>query len=251
MEHPATQGTNPSDWLTTDKPTLHPGEIHVWRATLVASDADIPRFEVCLSVDEQRRANQFRFQRDRRRFVVRRAVARALLAQYLGTQPSLLAFVYGSYGKPELAPPFHSVGLCFSMSHSQDLALFAVAYNRAVGVDVERITALTDATAIARGHFSEEETLALNRLEPDARIQAFFDCWTRSEAYLKATGEGLAGLDSFATAEPGCLRVSGESHQLGPWSIRGLAPAPGFIGAIAGAGDEWTVRCWHWGAQIF
>jgi 4'-phosphopantetheinyl transferase len=242
---------SPCDWAVPDNARLGTEEVHVWRASLDVADDEVRPLEPWLSMEEQQRAARFLFPHDRRRFVVRRAVLRALLGRHLGAPPSRVAFTNGPYGKPALAYPFDNVGLFFSLSHSKDLALFALTYNRAVGVDVEWIRPLSDAIAIARTHFSEGENVALSSLSPGDRTVGFFNCWTRKEAYVKATGEGLSRrLDSFevslAPGEPARLLSSANANDGGPWLLRGLTPAPGFVGAVVAAGDQWVVRCWHW-----
>jgi 4'-phosphopantetheinyl transferase len=218
-------------------PAAERDEVHVWCASLVAAGRDMAAMEVCLSPDEHRRAGAFHFEDDRRRLVVRRAVLRALLGRYLAVQPDQVAFTYGPNGKPTLDPSFVSARLHFNASHSNDLALFAVASDREVGVDLEWIRPMADMLSIAEHHFSNAEQATLISANPAERLETFFSCWTRKEAFVKATGEGLSRpLDAIDVSI-----VRG-------WSVRHLVPAPNFTGAVAAAGEGWTLRCWQWEA---
>src|SRR5262249_48037202 len=141
--------------------------------------------------------------------------------------------------------------LRFNLSHSQNLALYAFALDREVGVDVEAMRPLDDAAEIARRYFSQAENAAFERIVPAQRLEAFFNCWTRKEAFLKATGEGLnRPLDSFdVTLTPGeaaQLSIAGQTTEGGGWSLYDLNPAPGFRAAVAAAGQGWVVKCWRW-----
>ena len=241
-------------WPKGMTPLAHGSEVHVWCAEVDASDAVLHRLEPSLSADERRRADAFRFDRDRRRFVMRRAVLRNLLGQYLGANPNRIALEYGSNGKPALGAPFAERRLHFNLSHSADLAVFAFARDRAVGVDVELMGPLVDLEAIADRYFSPVEKAAMRSVSPSQRLEAFFNAWTRKEAYVKARGEGLArSFDSFDVSlvpgEPARLLNDADSDVNDRWSLRNLAPAPGFLGAVAAAGEGWDLRCWHWQAR--
>jgi 4'-phosphopantetheinyl transferase len=208
------------------------------------------RVELWLSDDERRRAERFRFDRDRARFVVRRGVLRGLLGRYIGTHPSQIAFKYAERGKPQLASPLDIEGLNFNLSHSQDLVLFAFARQLVIGVDVEWTRPLEDAPSIARGCFSTAEIAALNRVDLSDRTEAFYNCWTRKEAFVKATGEGLQRpLDSFDVSlipgEPARLLACTDGD-VAAWSLHNLKPAAGFVGAVAAPAEHLTLRCWQW-----
>lgn len=186
-----------------------------------------------LSDDERNRSARFRFERDRRRFVVARGALRELLGEYVGTAPSQIRFVYNAFGKPELHPDFGG-GVRFNLSHSADRALVAIARDADVGVDLERIEGRGDSdyADIARSFFSAPEVDALSRVPSQLYDKAFFRCWTMKEAYVKACREGLTiPLTSFCVpvttdSEPGAVRC-------GRWSLFTLQPAPGYIGALA------------------
>lgn len=235
-------------------PSAHPpcdcNEVHVWCRNLAVSDAERHLLEGWLSPDEIVRSQRFRFDRDRMRFIVRRATLRALLGSYIGAEPDAIAFTYGARGKPVLGPPFDAGIIDFNMSHSNGLGLFAFTRERQIGVDVEAIRALDDADIIARRFFTAPENAALNSVVTSQRADAFYNCWTRKEAFVKATGEGLQRpLDSFVVSlvpgEPARL-LSSADGDVDAWSLQSVTPAPGFVGAVAARGADWTLRCWQW-----
>ena len=150
-------------------------------------------YAALLSPDETERAARFRFDRDRNRYIVGRGLLRILLASALETSPESLQFTYSPYGKPRLIQPDNLPRLDFNLAHSEDCILFAFAWNRTLGVDIEAIKPDTPCDELAHNYFSEAERAAYFALpEPEERRTAFFRLWTRKEAYIKARGEGLA-----------------------------------------------------------
>jgi 4'-phosphopantetheinyl transferase len=219
-------------------------EVHVWDADLdrVREDA----LAASLSNDERERGRCFHFERDRRRFVAARGLLRFLLGRYLDVHPAGVRFGYGPGGKPYLAS---ADGLRFNVSHSGGLALLAFAWCREVGVDVERVRPVPEAEDIARRYFSPFEEAELRRLPEGERTAAFFRCWTRKEAFVKATGDGLSRpLDGFdVTMAPGeparLLRVAGEPEVARGFWIEDVSPGRGFTAAVAVEGTLAPVVC--------
>lgn len=231
--------------------TLPPGEIHVWSIRL---DPPADRVEALgrpLSDDEWARANRFRFDKHRRQYVVGRGALRALLAAYLGSRPEQVTFSYGPRGKPFLAP---QQDLYFNLSNSDELALVAFVLGREIGADIEYLKPMPDCEQIAERFFSDSERVVLRGIPAQQKEEAFFNCWTRKEAYLKAVGEGLAApLDSFdVTLAPGepprMLTLKGDAAAASKWLFEHLRPAPDYIGAIAlereREGEEWAMKTW-------
>ena len=223
--------------------SLEAGEVHVWRLAL---EQPLGRFIGVLDPDELTRANRFHFEKDRRHFIVARGFLRALLGRYLTNEPKELKFVYGAYGKPALAQE----GLLrFNMSHSHGIALYALTEGRDVGVDVEYMRADFTGDDIARRFFSPFEVQSLCGLPDANRVESFFRCWTRKEAYIKATGRGLSQpLDGFdVTLAPGetaaLLRTDEGSHER--WSMANVEVGPGYAGAVAVEGPITTIRFWN------
>lgn len=229
-------------------------EVHVWLLALDQSPSRIQSLMAILSADEQNRANRFHFQRDRDHFIVARGTLRTILGRYLGKEPEALRFSYTYYGKPALEKEFEGESLRFNLSHSHGLALLAVTRDREIGVDIERVRAGMADEQIAERFFSDKEVGVLRGLPRDLQDRAFFDCWTRKEAYIKARGEGLsmplALFDvSLAPGEPAALiETRGEPLESERWSMRELIADPDFAAAIAVEGNDWSLRCWRWQA---
>ncbi|HEU0079761.1 MAG TPA: 4'-phosphopantetheinyl transferase superfamily protein [Longimicrobiaceae bacterium] len=226
--------------------------VHVWAAPLDPPADAIRRCAALLAPDERARADRFRFERDRRRFTVARGVLRTLLGRYLDADPRGIAFRYESHGKPVLDGASAAHGIRFNVSHSGEMALYALARGRELGVDVEEVRRMDDGLDIAVRFFSEAEVAAFRSLPEEIRDDAFFNCWTRKEAYIKAVGEGLSFplhvFDvSLAPGEPARLLASRDPRQAERGSLRGLPdPAPGYRAAIVVEGEGWELACLRW-----
>lgn len=225
------------------RPTLGQGQVHVWCASLQQPAPQLAALRALLAADELERAQRFQFEHLRHHFIAGRGQLRLILSRYGAGAPDKLAFSYGPYGKPALAgqPALH-----FNLAHSGNLALLAIA-RQELGVDVEAIRPLDDREAIARHYFSAVEIEQLAAVPVPQRDQAFFACWTRKEAFLKATGDGLSRqLDSFSVTlrpdEPArFLHITGE--KAGAWQLVALEPANGYIGALAVRQGDWQIDC--------
>lgn len=226
-------------------------EVHIWRANLQDTDA-IETYYFLLSPDEQEKANRFYFQKDRDRYVMARGILRYILSRYLDLPPQDLQFRYSPTGKPSLAH-FSDPPLCFNLSHSGQLALYAVA-RRNVGIDVEQICLERDCEGIAERFFAASEQADLNRLSPDLRHQAFFNGWTRKEAFLKATGQGLTiSLDQIVVsltpnAPAQILHIGWNPAEASQWSIQALNVGIEYTAAVVAAGQDWKIVTWQFDA---
>jgi 4'-phosphopantetheinyl transferase len=222
-------------------------EVQVWRVALDRPLAAPTELAAVLAPDERARADRFCRDEDRARFVVARALLRLILGLHMGADPASLAFRTGPHGKPALAGPAGGT-LRFNVAHAGGLALCALAPGREVGVDLEPVRPVDDADALLRRLAAPAEAAAYAALPPAARRSAFFRWWTRKEAFLKATGEGLSRpLTSFEVSlrpdEPARLiRVAGDPAETARWRLRALAPAPGYVGALAAEGYAWRPR---------
>jgi 4'-phosphopantetheinyl transferase len=236
---------SPGLWKAESNPPLAVGEVHVWAAELDhGSEAAADRL---LSPEERERAARFYFPRDRRRFAAARAGLRVLLGRYLKSDPSVLTFGYGPQGKPRVP----GVRLRFNVSHSGGRALLAFALDRELGVDLEQERPLGDALALAERYFAPAETRVLRGLPESEIVPAFFRCWTRKEAYMKATGDGLTQpLDAFevslAPGEPArLLHVNGRPAEKQPFQLESLEPGAGFAAAVAVEGPVGPMSCFR------
>lgn len=217
-------------------PALPPGEVHVWRSCV---DQSITTAALGLVNEEElRRSERFRFEADRRRYLVSRAALRRLLATYLAADPRELRFALGSHGKPALAPSAAGSEMRFNLSHSGNVVLLAFAVGVEVGVDVEVCRGEIEAGDIAHRFFSVDEVAFLKALPGSQRTEGFFDLWTRKEACVKALGAGLSlDLKSFSVVEgsedgatePAVVRFRQGSHL----ELHGLPPIAGYRAALA------------------
>ena len=233
-------------------PKLGNDEVHVWRAELEIPEEYIQALRQTLAEDERKRAVRFRFEKDQRHFTAARGILRTLLGRYLHMQPSSLQFGYNRYGKPCLANGEAGNTLRFNLSHSHGMALFAFTHGREVGVDLEYMLKDRAEMSIARRFFSPHEVEALSTLPAEQQTRAFFACWTRKEAYVKARGLGLS-LDlnlfdvSLRPNEPAALlNICEPGQRLEDWLLHDLAPADEYAGALAVMGAPARVTCWEW-----
>ena len=242
-----------STWFAApERLSLGSSDVHVWQVGLDQSPSQRAFFQNTLDEDERSRADRFYFSRDRERFIVARGVLRVLLGRYLDRSPESLFFTYSTHGKPALALESGADAIRFNLSHSHGTALYAVTRGRELGVDLEFIRGDLEAEQIAERFFSQSEIGALRALPPDLRKNAFFLCWTRKEAYIKARGEGLSmPLDQFDVSlipgEPAALlSTHPDPDEALSWSLTHLSPAPGYAAALATKGRDWTLSCWQW-----
>jgi len=240
-------------WVpSADAGPIGPRDVHVWRFGLVQPEAVIQYYREFLAANEIERADRFYFAKDRNQFTVARGAMRQLLGTYLNLRPHEIKFVYGPQGKPDLAEPQSSSSLRFNLSHSGEIALLAITHNRELGVDVELIQPNFASGEIAKRFFSPEECAKLGTLPAEESADAFFNCWTRKEAYIKARGEGLfIPLDSFEVAfapgeAPALLQVKSGDEFFARWRFYALHPDPGYKAALAVEGSDHALRLWEW-----
>jgi 4'-phosphopantetheinyl transferase len=228
---------------------LPPDEVHVWRATLDQPQEMMEWFLQTLSADEHARAHKFHFEADRKRHIIGRGMSRLLLGHCLGIAGGQLRFEHTEFGKPYLQG---GPSLGFNLSHSGELILVALARGRTIGIDVERMRADMVEAEIAQRFFSPRECAALAQLAPDLQCEAFFACWTRKEAYLKARGDGLSlPLDQFDVAfapgeVPRLIETRHDPAEIQRWTIRALDPGYGCKAAVVAEGPDWALKCWDW-----
>lgn len=225
-------------------------EVQLWRVDLESLGADEVRWIEVLSPDETSRASRFHFAIDRQRFVASRALLRTILGGYLTTNPKDLTFTYSKKDKPSLGPDYADRDISFNLSHSGGIALYAFARSRELGIDVEQVRRDFDVEAIARRFFSAHEQEQLADLPATEKIDAFFRCWTRKEAYIKATGDGLSlpltqfdvslaegNADALVTTRP-------DSAEAKRWLLREVTAGGGYIAALCVRGQDWKLNDW-------
>lgn len=230
--------------------TLSPNDVHVWQIDLEQPETELQSLAQTLSSDEIARADRFYFPKHRQRFIAGRGSLRAILGRYLGIEPAKVQFDYQPRGKPMLAEIFANSGLFFNLSHSEGLGLCGVSWGQ-IGVDIEYIRPVSDLESLAKRFFLPREYDLLRRCsQPQASLTAnlqpevFFRYWTCKEAYLKATGDGIAQLEqievSLTPTEPAKLLIDED------WSLWELVPASNYRAAVVVAGDGWRLQCWRY-----
>jgi 4'-phosphopantetheinyl transferase len=231
------------------RPAVPLDHIDVWQICLDVpeSDADPHNF---LASDEMWRAERFHFARDRQRFVRCRSAAREILGRYLEVPPQNIRFIYETNGKPQITDDQNQRQLRFNISHSSGLAVMAVVSGRAIGVDVEKIKSNVEYLDLAKRFFSTNEYRKLSAMPTNRLARAFFACWTRKEAFIKACGEGLSfPLSEFSVSidpdAPATLQdVRTDPGAAARWSLINLEPREGYIGALAVEGPAQPIERW-------
>jgi 4'-phosphopantetheinyl transferase len=219
-------------------------EIHLWLALLDQPETCLSFWRASLSPDELERANRYRFEHDRQRFIARRGILRQLTGQYLNIPAAQIKFAYSETGKPSIK----GQSLKFNLSHSGEYGYYAIAHNRELGVDIEKIRNINDLTLIAKRFFSGVENAALLHLSDDKKVPAFYHVWTQKEAFVKALGTGLsfplANFDvSVDPAQPGgLLSIRDGAEVVSNWHMQTYLPIEGFQAAVCYTGDETNLR---------
>ena len=226
-------------------------EVHVWRVSLDQPRARVQGLFDTLSPEEKERASRFHFQRDCNHFIVARGILRQTLGIYMSVEPHRLRLGYYPYGKPYLTD-MNGSDLRFNLSHSHGLALLALSRGRELGINIEYMRPEVAEEQIAERFFSRREVASLKALSALQQAEAFFNCWTRKEAYIKAKGEGLSmPLDMFdvslAPGEPAALlETRPDPGERARWAMMDLAPGGNFKAALVVEKQGWRLRCFQW-----
>ncbi|MCI0555880.1 MAG: 4'-phosphopantetheinyl transferase superfamily protein [Anaerolineae bacterium] len=227
---------------------LQSHQVDIWRVHLDLPIGTLGQLEATLSEDESQRAAHFHFPVDRDRFIAAHGCLRDVLSRYLYCEPGQLGFSANHYGKPEL----NDHKLQFNLSHSGDFALVAVTQEHRVGIDIERIRQGISSQVIAQQYFSKSEVAELQALPLELREAAFFTCWTRKEAYIKAQGLGLSlPLESFDVSlvpnEPAILRATRpDPQEASRWMLHSLQIDSNHASAVAVESEGLEFRLWDW-----
>ncbi|WP_289039706.1 4'-phosphopantetheinyl transferase superfamily protein [uncultured Zobellia sp.] len=222
---------------------LSENEAHVW--SFKTSDFYELDYLELLSQDELERRNRFKFEKDRKVYVLARGLLRVLSRGYLQINSAQINFSYNEFGKPYYS---HSTPLRFNVSHSGDSIVIAFTNTGEVGVDVERIKNDFKVAKIAEGFFSSDEISSLLAFPEEKRAQVFFNCWTRKEAFIKAKGVGLSfDLTSFSVSiadeAPELLRTQWDSKEKNTWKLFSFDNFMGYCMALCVPVSVQKVSC--------
>lgn len=228
---------------------LEDDEAHIWFVNKKRHQDRYNFYWELLTNEEQKKANHFRFNKDKTCFVIARAILRILLGNYLDQAPESIVFDAIKNGKPFVA---NEKNVQFNISHSEDCILLAFVKKNAVGIDVEYTKRPVEVETIARSFFSEEEASSLLALDKSYHKQAFYNCWTRKEAFIKALGNGLAfplnqfvvSLDSEKRAE--LLATKWDVKEKEKWVLKSIQLKENYIGAIAIKGKVEKTKFWKY-----
>lgn len=226
--------------------------IHVWYCDFDLNSKKIDYYNALLSIDEIQKAGRFKFNKDKNCFIITRGILRMLLSSYLKMNPKDLNFKYTSFGKPYLAIENQ---LKFNVSHSGNMAAFAFYQGREIGVDIEKVKNDFDVLELAQNFFSKTEIVALEKQSIENLPKAFFRCWTRKEAFIKAEGSGLSfPLDKFAVSldhdiEANLLETQWNTEEKNEWKLFSFIPAAGYVGALAVADANGQISYRNWDAH--
>jgi 4'-phosphopantetheinyl transferase len=228
-----------------DLPPLERG-VHVWAIGLDDDNVDLGQAREFIFVDERERAERFKFERDRRRYLIAHASLHEILRRYLPIDSEPLSFDYGSNGKPKLSQALAASGVQFNLSHSSELALLAVTQRDEVGVDIEYVKENFEFQDIAEKFFTAKEVATMRSLPVHLQRRAFFKCWTSKEAFLKAKGTGLSGnLDEVEISLTATQEVQITASVPG-WSLTELAPIDSYEAALVVEGAPLPISHYLW-----
>jgi 4'-phosphopantetheinyl transferase len=225
---------------------LKTGEVHLWLLNLRDFAGQLSRLHSLLSTHELARAARYHFPADRDAYITRHGVLRLILGRYLQQAPAAVEFRYSARGKPETTAD----NLHFNDSHSGDFVLYGVTAACPLGVDIEKVKPIPDFEEIAANYFSPREVETMRALAAEMRMQAFYAAWTRKEAFLKATGEGIAEnlprveVTLKPEEQPEILAVPGDPFARAAWKLKTFRPAPGYLGAAAFRHSDLKLHAW-------
>ncbi len=237
------------EWAITSQPPVITGEdVHIWRIDLSDPSNAESAFLNLLSADERQRADKFHFEKDRSRFIVRRSMLRKLLSSYLDMPPVELNFVYNNFEKPALEL---EIPIRFNSSSSKGIGMVAITLTARIGIDIEFVDAAFPKLEIAEKYFSTDEVSAIRDLQPELQTAAFFDCWTKKEAYIKAVGDGMSHpLPNLviSSKKPDSFSIDATSEETKGWCVTSFIPEQNYIASLAYESGQKAVKYFHWPA---
>lgn len=228
---------------------LKPHQVHVWSLNKSEHKNKLAAYWNILSKEEKESASKYRFTRDRDCSIIARGALRTLLGNYLKQSPERIKFQFGTHGKPSLN---ELSDIEFNVSHSTNAIVLAFVQHNSIGIDVEYIKRNIEVKKIAKHFFSKEEIMSLFSMDESYYKQAFYNCWTRKEAFIKALGSGLSfPLDQFvvsldSTKEAALLDTKWDEKEKDNWVLKSFEPAQDYIGAVTVKGKVSDIQFWKY-----
>lgn len=228
---------------------LHLNEVHLWYLNVEDHKNRLAVYEELLDNEEKEKAYRYKFDKDRNCSIIARGVLRTLLGSYSNELPERITFSFGPFGKPEV---YNNSGIQFNISHSRDAIVLGFIKNDAIGVDVEFMDEKIDALQIAKHFFSNEERVALSAVSEDERVEAFYNCWTRKEAFIKALGDGLSfPLDQFVVSltpalKAELLKTKWDQMEKEKWALHSFNPEKKYVSAFTVNGKVSDIKLWKY-----
>jgi len=252
----ATQDTSEAWAHGLTRPELVAGVVDVWRASLEQTEGRVDQFRTTLAEDECARVVRFASQDLRDRYTAGRGLLRAILGRYLEVEPAQIRFAYGPKGQPALSGDCASSGIRFNVSHSGAIFMCAVTRGMDVGIDIEEIEPRADFLKLAQRFFAPTEAAEIRSLPAEEQLPAFYACWTRKEAYIKAKGSGLSiPLNKFKVTllpnmPPAVVSSAVYPDDSAHWKLFDVSPHPKYAAALAVAPAEHEVTWRGWRLQL-
>ncbi|MBK8465894.1 MAG: 4'-phosphopantetheinyl transferase superfamily protein [Chloracidobacterium sp.] len=235
------------EWaMASQPPDMSGKDVHVWRVDL-CDPADVqPRLNELLSPDELKRASRYHFDKDRSSYKIRRAVLKMILGSYVREKAEDLQFTYNNFDKPKLKA---KLPIRFNASSSNCVGIIAIALDTRIGIDIEFVDDTFPTLELAEKYFSADEVRALGNLQPELQTAAFFDCWTKKEAYVKAVGDGMSHpLPELVISsdEQGQFSVDAISGKAADWCFTSFIPQQNYIASLAYEGERRAESYFSW-----
>ncbi len=225
-------------------------EAHIWLARVDVHKNNISLYKSLLPSEELVRAGKFVRRDDRDSYLLSRVALRDIVSRYLNVGFNDVSFFRNEYGKPFIAKEINRENMECNLSHSGDIVLIGMSKGGKIGIDIERIREMDEMDALVRDYFSTIEQEYFKSLSPGEKIGAFFACWSRKEAYIKARGKGLSyPLDSFSVSVgPGddAALLHDDHENISEWSLKDIAYSPDYAGAVAVKGRNLDYRYYRW-----
>jgi len=228
--------------------TLSELEVHLWKSRITDYETDAEFFySGSLPNDEKEKADNIRYEENRKSYIISRGILRTVLSEYLRIKPADIVFEYNKHGKPSIANGLNPRNVRFNLSHSNDLILYAVAKNKEVGIDVEHMRDVDRAERIIERFFSPEQRDFYNSQAESMKKTAFFRLWTRREAYGKAMGRGFSvpAVDCGIPLMRSDRKPASVQVVSGKWSIYDLEQDDDYVSAVTIEGQIRRIECFR------